>query len=158
MDQKFSKDLLELSNLIKDFYGLLAHSGEQRTLSVMYESQLTLPQIVTLHYVSKCGACSISSISERIGLTLGATSHLVDRLVRKGYLSRHENPKDRRIKLIEITGKGNEFLSKLNESRTADLVSALSVLDNELVIKLRDILINATDKFRKAKGEKLCQK
>ncbi|MCX7958388.1 MAG: MarR family transcriptional regulator [Deltaproteobacteria bacterium] len=158
MNKDNGNEILLLADLLKEFYRLLAHSGEQRTLSVMYESQLTLPQVVALHYVSKCTECSVSSISERVGISLGATSHLVDRLVRNGYLSRKENPRDRRMKLIAVTKKGHEFLVRLNESRTSDLISALSFLDSDSVIRLRNIISEMVEKFRKIKGENLCGK
>lgn len=157
MNSEIDKELIKLADLIKEFYSLLAHSGEHRTLSVMYESQLTPPQIVALHYISKRGVCSISSISKRVGLTLGATSHLVDRLVRKGYLTRKENPNDRRMKLVEITDKGKEFLSRLDESRISDLIKALRILDKDLILRLTDVLRYAIDTFRRFKGESVCR-
>lgn len=151
-------DVQRLVSLIKEFYQLLAHSGNQQTLSIMYESQLTLPQVVALHYVFYCGECSISSISERLKLSLGATSHLVDRLVQLGYLSRTENPEDRRMKLVTITQKGNDFLSKLNESRTADMMSALTLLNREQIQRLSEVIGDVIKKIKDSKGDKICQK
>ncbi len=158
MNQNTNDKIVELANLIKEFYALIAHSGEHRTLSIMYESELTLPQVFTIHFVSKCGKCSISSISEKIGLSLGATSHLVDRLVKRGFLIREENPEDRRIKIITITEKGNEFLLRLNESKTSDIISSIVMFDSESIDKLIEVLKNVIIRFKNKKGEKLCYK
>ncbi|MGC9042391.1 MAG: MarR family winged helix-turn-helix transcriptional regulator [Myxococcota bacterium] len=152
------KEVERLVSKLKEFYSLLAQGGNQQTLSVMYESRLTLPQVVALHYIFHCKQCSISSISERLNLSLGATSHLVDRLVQIGYLSREENPEDRRMKLITITKKGNEFLTKLNESRTADMMGALSMIEGDKIQRLADIIGEIIKKLKENKGDKLCQK
>lgn len=59
---------------------------------------------------------SIQELSKRIALSQGATSDLVKRYEKSGFISCNPNPKDRRSKLLERTAQGFEAL---NEIRTA---------------------------------------
>lgn len=145
---------------LKEFYRLLSHIGSHKSLSLLYESQLTMPQIITLHYVFHCERVSISAISETLQLSLGATSHLVDKLVRKGYLSRDENPEDRRVRYISITEMGADFITRLNESRTYDMANALALLDPEGIEKLTGVIIEVNEKLKNRynnEGKGLCR-
>jgi DNA-binding MarR family transcriptional regulator len=48
----------------------------------------------------------LTDIAARAGMTPQSMGELVDDLVSKGYLERHEDPADRRAKRIYLTGKG----------------------------------------------------
>ncbi len=56
---------------------------------------------------------SISFIKERMLDKDSDVSRIVDRLFEKGYISRTENPNDRRQKSVEITGAGMALLDKM---------------------------------------------
>jgi DNA-binding MarR family transcriptional regulator len=160
MQREDNPEISRLIQVLKEFNKLLSISGGHNSLSLLYESELTIPQILTLHYVFHCGKVSISSISETLRLSLGATSHLVDKLVKRGYLLREENPKDRRIKYVSITESGAEFIERLNESRTYDLANALSFLEMEDIRKLTDLIGEVNEKLKnklKNEGKDLCK-
>jgi DNA-binding MarR family transcriptional regulator len=48
------------------------------------------------------GACSAGELATATGLTSGATTALIDRLVRAGYVVREDDPNDRRRQIIRI--------------------------------------------------------
>jgi DNA-binding MarR family transcriptional regulator len=48
----------------------------------------------------------LTDIAARAGMAPQSMGELVDELVSKGYLERHEDPADRRAKRIYLTGKG----------------------------------------------------
>ncbi len=158
MEEKKEEELRKLAELLKEFYYLVGHSTNQETLSILYESQLTIPQIITLHYLFYCKEASVSSIAERLNLSLGATSHLVDRLVRSGYVVRTENVEDRRIKSISLTEKGLDFIRRINESRTDEIIKNLSLLDVQNIGLLSDNILKVVQKLRNMKGEVICRK
>jgi DNA-binding MarR family transcriptional regulator len=73
-------------------------------------------------------------------------SRIVDRLVKKGLVSRVENPKDRRQKSVNITESGMALLDKMfNCEKKSDTL--LSNLTTEEVNKLNQLL----DKIREKK-------
>jgi DNA-binding MarR family transcriptional regulator len=56
---------------------------------------------------------SINFIKERMLDRDSDVSRIIDRLNEKGFLTKHENPNDRRHKMVEITEKGLELLDKM---------------------------------------------
>src|SRR6201987_5541305 len=52
-------------------------------------------------------------VAERIGMTRGGVSKLVDRLVTKGLVTRRERNDDRRFQSIALTGTGQRLLPQL---------------------------------------------
>lgn len=48
-------------------------------------------------------------LAERIAKDKACLTSLIGNLERKGYVCRHEDPKDRRNKLVYLTEKGEEF-------------------------------------------------
>jgi len=71
-------------------------------------------------------------------------SRIIDRLYEKGYVSRKENPDDRRQKSIVITEKGVKLLDKMYscELKADTLLNNLSLTEitelNRLLDKIRD--------------------
>lgn len=89
---------------------------------------------------------SIGFIKERMLNKDSDVSRIVDRLVKKGLVSRVENPKDRRQKSVKITESGMALLDKMfNCEQKADTL--LSNLTTEEVNKLNQLL----DKIREKK-------
>jgi DNA-binding MarR family transcriptional regulator len=107
-----------------------AYPGD--TLAIMADSGLTMPQIVTLNILGSQGAHGVSEMAGRLGLSKAATSHLVDMLVKGGFINRVEDGSDRRRKRISITAKGGRFLERLLKSRNEDFDRALGGLPDGL--------------------------
>ena len=58
------------------------------------------------------GALRMSEIAERLVLSRGGITKLVDRLEERGYLRRIGSAEDRRVTLVEITDVGRETAAK----------------------------------------------
>ena len=65
-----------------------------------------------LYHQNEEAGCSVSHISERLGVTNAAVSQSLDKLVNQGLVKRKENPQDRRSKQISLTPAGEEMLKK----------------------------------------------
>jgi len=88
-------------------------------------------------------ALSIGFIKERMLDKDSDVSRIVDRLFEKGYLSRKENPGDRRQKSLEITKKGLELLDSMFDcEKKADTL--LNNLSDEEILEFNRLL----DKIR----------
>ncbi len=96
-------------------------------LRAMEESGLTLTQCKALFVLSGPGpeageeACPGKELAEQIGLSMGATSRAVDGLVEGGYVTRVEDPDDRRVRRIAITGAGEEVVGRILSARLEGL-------------------------------------
>jgi DNA-binding MarR family transcriptional regulator len=73
---------------------------------------LSMPQFSILMQLHHKGPCGMSGVSAGYDITPAATSQLVDKLVQSGLLQRVEDPSDRRAKLLSLTDKGRDLVSK----------------------------------------------
>ena len=81
----------------------------------------------------------LNEISQRLFVTPGNLTGLVDRLEDAGYLQRAPHPEDRRVTLAVLTPAGRELFEQIHPSHTArvtDLMSALSAPEQELLAEL----------------------
>jgi DNA-binding MarR family transcriptional regulator len=111
--------------------------------------KLELPPADTLalyHLANE--ALSASALGDRLGLTSGSVTTLVDRLVARKLARRRPNPTDRRGVLVELTKSGHATSWKVLQHFIGDVVSAaMALAPNEQVIVERFLttLTNAID-------------
>ena len=90
-----------------------------------------MPQLVTLWFLRRAGTATISDIREHLNLSLAATSHLVDRLVVSGFVTRNEASADRRHKDVVLTAVGQALLDEIEQARVAELAQHLATMPPE---------------------------
>ena len=56
-------------------------------------------------------------LSKKMGLSFSRGSRIIDSLVRKRYLSRMENPEDRRSFILSLSSKGAEIKKQIEQER-----------------------------------------
>ena len=100
-----------------------------------------------LDLIYRCGPMPAGRLAELTGLTTGAVTGIIDRLEKAGYVRRVNDPKDRRITIIEPTR--NKKLERKLEAiftpisiRMHKLLSSYS--DNELAF-LFDVLTKSLE-------------
>ena len=71
---------------------------------------------------------SIKAIADRFGLSLPAASRAVDALLKRGLVTRKEDPDDRRSKLIDLTDEGRAITRRLFELRVAGIQDFVATL------------------------------
>lgn len=86
------------------------------------------------HYKNR----SIKDIAETLGISSSAATQLVDGLVRRGYVTRQDDPKDRRSVRLELSPKGKKNVTATNEKRINEMAGLFDALtDSELEECLR---------------------
>ena len=73
----------------------------------------TVAEWVILREIFEAGETSPGRLAASCGLTRGAVSKLVDRLVHKGLMSRTECGEDRRFQDVKLTAAGRALVPKL---------------------------------------------
>lgn len=91
------------------------------------------------------GALRSGDLAQRCALTPSAVSELVDILVRDGLARRAEDPADRRVVLVEITGRGRRELERVHALMTERVARLLSKLTAEKRARLRSALADLED-------------
>jgi len=86
--------LMRELRLMSSFDALFSHAVAERV-------GVHATDIETMDLLNTLGTMTAGELSGRTGLTSGATTRLIDRLVRKGYVRRKADESDRRRVLIE---------------------------------------------------------
>jgi len=80
-------------------------------------------------------------------VTLPAVTHLVDRLEQKGFVTRADDPADRRAYVLEVTRAGGALVDELHAMRLRSLEAVLgrmSAGDRARVVRGLEALVDAS--------------
>ncbi len=97
-----------------------------------------------MHFIHRYGAMPAGRLAELTGLTTGAVTGIIDRLEKAGYARRTNDPKDRRLTIVEpirnkklerklemifipLHEKMHKLLSSYSDSELAFLLEALTM-------------------------------
>lgn len=87
-------------------------------------SDITVPQRIVLGILIRTGSSlSLKELSQKIGLSHSTASGIVDRLERKGYVERLQDPQDRRFTKITLSANVKDFV----QNRKQHLIFAVVV-------------------------------
>ncbi len=87
----------------------LVHTLNELQRDRLHETDLTLAQIHAVVAIGKHADQSIGAIGKVLGIGLPSASLLIDRLVKAGYVERHQSDEDRRIWHCRLTESGKEI-------------------------------------------------
>jgi DNA-binding MarR family transcriptional regulator len=84
--------------------------------------ELTLTQIKLLHHLEdQARELTLKEAADLVLISLPAASRTVEDLVRRGFVERHEDPDDRRMKRVTLTDNGRSVIRRLNAARLSGL-------------------------------------
>ena len=130
---------------LHEVMGVFMHRSMRGFLAYAKESGLSMSQIGAMFFLHK-GSSGVSDLGDELGVTSAAASQMLERLVQQELILRSEDPHDRRVKQIVLTGKGRDILQEGFHARQGwlDAVArTLSTAEKEQIIAALDIL---TDK------------
>jgi DNA-binding MarR family transcriptional regulator len=113
MDRPLNKFVHEMAEFMPKYIGE-AHARFNVT-SLMKD--ITFTQMVILNFLKACERAKMSEIAKALKVTTSATTGIVDRMVRTGFLVRVPGMKDRRIIYIEMTEKGEKIVDAIEKQR-----------------------------------------
>lgn len=106
-------------------------------------SGVTVAEWVILRQMFDAGETAPSQLASFCGLTRGAVSKLIDRLLHKGFVSRTEADGDRRYQDVKLTSAGYALVPKLAalaDRNDEEFFSHLSAKEREsLVVTLKKL-------------------
>jgi len=86
-------------------------------------------------------------------LTPGSVSELVDSLEGDGFVRRSEDRNDRRVVVVEITGRGKREIERVGELMTAPVAKIIAGLSGEKRSRLAAALADLQEAFAAAPKE-----
>ncbi|WP_326562833.1 MarR family winged helix-turn-helix transcriptional regulator [Micromonospora sp. NBC_01796] len=107
---------------------------------------LTLPQLKILILLSHSGSASGRELSGTVGVSLATMTGIVDRLVAQDLVVRGEDPRDRRVRRVELSPSGHKLMEGIlnaGNTRMQSLLSRLSVDELATVERATALLVAA---------------
>jgi DNA-binding MarR family transcriptional regulator len=102
-------EAMPLEQLIMYWTNMLWWISMRPLFHQMTETDLSFPEMIILRNLQR-GSLKVAEVANCIFVTQSAASRAVDRLVRDGFVDRHENPEDRRQKQLTLTKPGEVLL------------------------------------------------
>ena len=110
--------------LMSSFDALFSHAVAERV-------GMHATDIETMDLLNTLGTMTAGELSQRTGLTSGATTRLIDRLVQKGYVRRMADETDRRRVLIEPVFENLGEVGSLYEPLAMQLAASWTDFSDE---------------------------
>jgi DNA-binding MarR family transcriptional regulator len=99
-----------------------------------------MAQLKSLFFISNQGGTHSGKLAAALGVTPTNVTGIIDRLVKQGLVSRTEDEQDRRVILLQATGRGKELVARLRERRRSYLAEVLARLSlDELSVLARGL-------------------
>ena len=122
----------ELAEDLLALWHHLMRGSAQSIYDLLAELDLSITQMKTLHTLAECGCeLTVKQTSERLALSLPATSRTVDTLLRRGWLERREDEHDRRMKRVGLTAAGVHVVERIDNARLQGLEQYTASLSPE---------------------------
>ena len=139
---------------------------EEKSLSQGYFSDLSIAEMHTLTAIGPYEAKTMSNTAAELGITTGTLTVSIDRLVKKGYVIRKRDEKDKRVVRISLTRNGKlacrmhskfhrvlakRILEPYEEEDRSKLIKLVEEIDTYIATQLRRY--DESDSIRKTAKE-----
>jgi MarR family transcriptional regulator, organic hydroperoxide resistance regulator len=102
-----------------------------------FKTELTFPQRMLIGMLARFGNLSVKQLGEKMELSHSTISGIIDRLERKGLVSRFQDPEDRRFtKVILAVEVKQRMEEKRNQNMFSGVVSAFKNANQEEQLKI----------------------
>ena len=126
------KDSPEYAEMIADvFVEAVRRSTTAAMCCEFGEEEITPSLMQCMQYVYLRGASPMREIAAGLEVSLSAVSQLVDRLVRKGLMTRREDQLDRRLAQVGLSESGESVVRQMRERRSEWFESIAGAMPEE---------------------------
>ena len=113
------------------------------------EDRVTTPQLRVLMLIETSGPRSLTDVAAGLAVHPSNATRTCDKLVRAGYITRAEDPDDRRYALLDLTGPGRDLIEHVLRQRRRAMAEVFRNLQDDE----RDAVAQALRAFAEAAGE-----
>jgi DNA-binding MarR family transcriptional regulator len=117
-----SSETRELARQLAGFFRYATHLNLGDVLPQITELELSFTQLKALSVLDQReDDLSVNVLAESLGLSMAATSRLVEGLFKRGLVERGEDRLDRRIRRVGLTSAGRRMVEKVAAVRVAGM-------------------------------------
>ena len=138
----FMKTTKGRSEVIHPYLAMLRASNSigRYVLPLIHNAGLVDSDFRVLHVLHDVGPTPVNAIGPKVNLNPGSISVAVDRLYKKGLVSRVEDESDRRVRTVSLTEKGRELFVPLFRHLTALVKRVFQDVSHEEQRQFEDVL------------------
>lgn len=129
-----------INSPIERFTRILFSKVIERLAVVVSEEHLSFSQVAALHIIDRDKTVNVNDISNKLNLSMSATSRMIDELVKKELIQRKEDQDNRRAKIISLTPAGETFMNNLSVERVKIIELSASTIADKIPLKLLKII------------------
>lgn len=104
------------------------HAVEACAHASIQGTGLCMSDFAILESLLHKGPLAVSALGRKVLLTTGSITTAVDRLVRRGLVTRHDDPADRRVRRVQLTPEGRRLIKPAFAQHEQDVDEVVSVL------------------------------
>ena len=104
---------------------------DKKTSKIAAEYNLTFSQFMVLEALYSKGDMSVGEVRERILSSVGTIPLIVNNLVKRNYVERLTDEKDRRVCILHLTKDGYDVISKVAPENEEMIAESMGVLEQE---------------------------
>jgi MarR family transcriptional regulator, organic hydroperoxide resistance regulator len=127
------REISEIVNSVR----LLQGVGQRQSRDFVRAHRITGQQLGALRIVALSPRISLGELSERMFLHISSVSGIIDRLEKRGYVTRARSGQDRRVVHLNVTADGKRVIKKTPLAGMGLLIHTVDQLPSG---QLRDIL------------------
>lgn len=128
--ERYTQELWDtLMRIINDF---------RTGMGAWEEIGLTFPQTILLLELRRDGRMSMGELSQRLRITQGVTTRMVDLLLEKGLVERGREKEDRRVVMVSPTAKGSAIarqIEKVNRRKMGEVLAGVPEKERDYLLE-----------------------
>lgn len=117
---------------------------------------ITTAHIQAMRHIAQHGTCTIGGLAEGLSVTQPAATMLVDRMVKRGLVSRQPGRSDRRQSELSLTDHGRKVLQQVEAERNerlSGILALMSAQERSAFLHSLESFITAALNFEQGTGE-----
>lgn len=149
--QPTSSNLNEIIDRMDDLFLFLMTFTKNQILEESLKNALTCSQFSVLYHLSQCPRMTMNELTHLLSLTHGASTGLIDRLLKMNLVQRERADHDRRVVYVSITDRGQEMIHNIRQKRhhiLHDLFAALPEDEHKTLIAILSNIKNRIEKIQ----------
>jgi MarR family transcriptional regulator, organic hydroperoxide resistance regulator len=132
----------QLVELLNELNGILMVNSIGELMGYLQEQDISPPRFMALQILALHPGITITTLAQKLKLTLGSASQLVDRLENDDLVIRQEVPNDRRVRRIFLLEKGNNILNAVHRMTSVKLDQQLNAVPTDHINTLYTAITN----------------
>ncbi|ATH58897.1 MULTISPECIES: MarR family winged helix-turn-helix transcriptional regulator [Staphylococcus] len=147
----YKKDFEERNRKLKEFQDLFEnifiYMKKQEDLFPKTPYNLSASHILILTYLNKVGNCTVSDITNYLGISSGGGTVLTNNLLKHNLINHYRSNKDKRVVLLSLTSQGEEIVEQIIKQRSTTFVGMLENLDETEIEQILDVFRKLNHNF-----------